>query len=206
MSARNPRLSSIREIAGFWGLVVVVSLVMAAMAFAAGKYWVGGLIAGGTPATPRIEVKSPDQAVAPPADGEEGMTEPPPKALVKSEQRQPTEAEKGELEQKYPQDGAALPGEGGADASKGGDSKALDGSDGTGSYTVKAGSYLDPDNAQRHADELAAKGYATEIVSIEVKGKTYHRVVVGPYTDQSEAERVRDELNAAGYEASVKSR
>ena len=92
------------------------------------------------------------------------------------------------------------------DASTGSDSKPLEASDGTGSYSVKAGSYADPDNAQRHADELTAKGYSTEIVTVEVKGKTYHRVMVGPYTDQAEAERARDELSAAGYEASVKSR
>lgn len=208
MSSRKPRLNGIREIAGFWSLVVVAALIMAALAFAAGKYWVGGLMAKGTPTTPRVEVKAPDSAT-PATDGEEGMTEPPAKAVVKSEQRQPTDAERAELEQKFPQDGAGLhDAQGGdtPDASTGSDAKPLDGSDSAGTYSVKAGSYANPDNAERHADELAAKGYATEIVTVEVKGKTYHRVMLGPYTDQSEAERVRDELNAAGYEASVKSR
>lgn len=209
MSSKTRRPNSIRDIATFWGLVVVASVIMAALAFAAGKYWVGGLIAHGTPTAPQVEVKTPEQTVVPKAEGEEGMTEPPPKAVVKMEQRQPTDAERGEIEQKHPQDGAGLHGATGADTpdtSTGSDSKPLDGSDSSGLYSVKAGSYVDPDNAQRHSDELTAKGYSTEVVTVEVKGKTYHRVMVGPYMDQAEAERVRDELSAAGYEASVKTR
>lgn len=209
MNSKNRRPNSVRDIATFWGLVVVASVIMAVLAFAAGKYWVGGLIARGTPTTPRVEVKAPDEAAVPKTDGEEGMTEPPPKAVVKVEQRQPTDAERGELEQKHPQDGAGLheaTGSDTTDASTGSDSKPLAASDDTGgAYSVKAGSYADPDKAQRIADELSGKGYGTEIVTVEVKGKTYHRVMVGPYAERSEAEGARDELSAAGYEASVKS-
>jgi len=208
MTRRTRRSSGIRDIVTFWSLVVGASLLLAVLAFAAGKYWVGGLIARSAPTVPKVAVKTPDEIAALKSVEDEGMTQPPPKAVVKVEQRQPNDAERSEIEQKYPQDGASLHGATGSDspdASVGSDAKPLDG-DGDGSYSVKAGSYRDPDTAQRHADELTAQGYSTEIVQIEVKGKTYNRVMVGPYTEKAEAERIRDELSAAGYQASVKSR
>lgn len=207
MMKRDRQKPQLKEIVTFWFTVVIVALVLGALAFAAGKFWVGGLIAQNSGNTaPAVTVKTPEEETAPKTEETDSTTEPPAKAVVKLEQREPTEAEKSELEQKYPQDGASLPGSGGPDDSKGGDAKALDDNAKEGEYVVRAGSYVNPDNAQKYADELADKGYSTEIRTVTVKGKKYHRVLVGPYTDKSEAEVVRDDLVQSGFEASVRTR
>jgi cell division protein FtsN len=209
MRTRNRRAAAVREVISFWSIIVVVSLVLAALAFLAGKYWIGGLMANsnaGNPA-PKITVRTPEELEAAKAGNAEN-TEPPEKAVVKMEQREPNEGERSEIEQNHPQDGAGLHATEGADApdaSTGGDTQPIAG-DGEGRYKLVAGAYRSEANAQKQIDDLAAKGYAATMVPVKREGTTYHRVIVGSYDDREQANRVRDEIAIAGVKVTVSSR
>lgn len=202
MRSRTRRTTKFRDVANFWGLVVGVSILLAILGFAAGKYWVGGLMAKQPAATtPRVTVKTPDGGAA----GEKGESEPPPQAVVKMEQRAPTDAERSEIEQNHPQDGATLHKATGVDtpdASTGGDTRTVASADGK--LQVVAGSYKDPANAQRQLEELASKGFSATIIDLNRDGGTYHRVVVGSFDSQDEAQRLLDEVTAAGVKANIR--
>lgn len=201
MRSRTRRTTQFRDVMSFWSLIIVVSIVLAALAFAAGKYWVGGLIAQQPAASaPRLDVKTPGSS----AGGEQGKTEPPPQAVVKMEQRAPTDAERSEIEQNNPQDGATLHGAGASDtpdASKGGDAQPMGAE---GKFQVVAGSYRSEENAQRQVDELAAKGFSATVVDLDRDGAIYHRVVVGSFDTQDEAQPLLDQVTAAGVKANIR--
>lgn len=202
MRSRKRRTTQAREIISFWSLILAVSIVCAGLAFLAGKYWVGGLIAK-NPATtaPRVSVKAPSDAAAEPT----GQSEPPPKAVVKMEQRAPTDAERSEVEQKYPQDGASLHGATGTDtpdASTGSDTQPIEGD--AGSYQVVAGSYKNEANAQRQVDELSSKGFAATIVELNRDGGVYHRVVVGTFDTRDDAQPLLKQVTDAGISANIR--
>jgi cell division septation protein DedD len=212
MRSRNHRTSQAREIITFWGIVLVACAVLCALTFVAGKYWIGGLIArsSGDNPTPKVAVKTADEARADAAD-DERQTDPPAQATVKMEQRAPTEGERSEIEQKYPQDGADLnkaADETGSDESTGSDSKPLDGAapDTGGKFVVVAGSFANPDNARRELEDLAARGYSPSITKVTRNGKTFHRVSIGSYATRDEAEQARDELTAVGKPANITTR
>lgn len=200
MRSRSLRNTQPRDIVTFWSLILVVSVILAGIAFVAGKYWVGGLIAKQpVAAAPRVSVNAPDAAA-----GEQSENEAPPKAVVKLEQRAPTDAERSEIEQNNPQDGATLHGATGADtpdASTGTDAQPIAGD---GKLQVVAGSYRSEDNAQRQVDELAAKGFSATIVKLNRDGGLYNRVVVGAFDTQEEAQRLLDEVTAAGVKANIR--
>jgi septal ring-binding cell division protein DamX len=209
MRTRNRRAAAMREVISFWSIIIVASLFLAMLAFFAGKYWIGGLIArgeAGSPA-PKISVRTPEDLEAARA-GNAANSEPPEKAVVKIEQREPNEGERSEIEQNHPQDGAGLNATAGSDspdASTGTDTQPL-ASDGEGKYKLVAGAYRSEENVQKQIEALAAKGYAATSVPVEREGTTYHRVIVGSYEDREQANRVRDELAAAGVQATVSSR
>lgn len=209
MRTRNRRAAAVREVISFWSIIIVASLFLATLAFFAGKYWIGGLMArneNGNPA-PKIIVRTPEDLEAARA-GDLENAEPPEKAAVKMEQREPNEGERSEIEQNYPQDGAGLNATKDAssvDASTGTDTKPIV-SDGEGKFKLVAGAYRSEANAQKQIDALAGKGYAATVVPVKREGTMYHRVIVGSYEDREQANRVRDELAAAGVQATVSSR
>ena len=57
----------------------------------------------------------------------------------------------------------------------------------TGAVLVLAGSYLSRENAERHASEVQAAGFASRIVDTVVSGKHYFRVLVGDPTSYDSA-------------------
>lgn len=212
MRGTQRRSGGIREIITFWSIVLCASVLLCGLAFLGGKYWIGGLMAKSNAQSglPRVSVQTPEPTD--PDANNPDQTEPPPSAVVKLQQRAPTDAERTEIEQTHPQDGAGLnqAGQGDeSDASTGSDDKPLNGGDSDKGddeavrYRVVAGSYANRENAQREFDDLTARGYSPTIKRVERNGKTYHRVTVASFRDRQEAERVRDELTAAGKEATV---
>lgn len=210
MRSRMRRATRTRDIVIFWTLVLASALILAGLAFLAGKYWVGGLLANSDSSqkAPTVAVKTPDELQEEDLKNQQ-LTEPPNKASVKMQERAPSEGEKSEIEQTYPQDGADLNKTGagaGNDSSTGSDNKPLPGegkSDGSKRFIVSAGSFSTAANADREMSDLLDRGYSPFIVKVEKDGKTYHRVSIGPYATREEAERVRDDLSAAGKAATV---
>lgn len=191
-------------------MIAVASVVLAALGFIAGKYWIGGLMArsSDTAQGPKVIVQSPDKETA--GAEQPGATQPPSQAVIKVAQRAPTDAERSEVEQSAPQDGAGLnrSGEGDQnDTSLGMDTKPLDDSTNATKppvgFTVVAGSYANRTNAEREMANLAAKGYSPSMVRVTSKGQVYNRVLVGTFSTRSEALTIRDQLVADGTPATI---
>jgi len=212
------RSSRIGEIVTFWAIIVACSLVLSGLAFVGAKYWMGGLMAKSKAAqsSPQVVLKTPSEQPEEDSDMGPERVNPPSQAVVKMQQRAPTDAEKGEIEQKYPQDAADLH-EGGKqgspDESTGSDDKALDpdkasGDQGGGGsrYSVVANSYRDAANARRAAADLEGRGYNARIVEVTRDGQTFHRVVVAEFDDRAEAEHMRDRLKGDGVAATIMTR
>lgn len=211
MRNRTRRSSSLRDVLTFWAMILVAAVILAVLGFAGGKYWIGGLLArdGGTTTAPEIALKTPGEDVNGTPGVETANVEPPDKAQIKIEQRDPTEAEKSEIDQGAPQDGAGLNSSGAGDetdASTGSDTKPLDEEADSARYTVTAGSFAKQVNADNEVADLTAKGYQPTVVKVARDGKTYNRVIVGSYSDRAEAEKVRDELAGEGKTVSISTR
>jgi cell division protein FtsN len=194
-------------------MVLIVAALLGAVGFAAGKYLIGGKLSGGgtDQGAPKVIVQDPDQEAQTTGDGQKPA---PAEAQVKMAERAPTAAEKDEIEAGRPQDGAGLNDETGSaaspDSSVGADDKPLSDDEAKaptagkqGAYTVVAGSYADPANADREMVKLQGQGLSPYIVKIKRDGKTFHRVCVGSYGTQAEALKQRDKLREDGLEASV---
>lgn len=217
MRSRIHRSSRFGEVVTFWAIIVACSLVLSALSFVAAKYWVGGLMARSKTAQsgPQLVLKTPDDKPDDEAaDGEGERVDPPSQAVVKMQQRAPTDGEKSEVEQQFPQDAADLHKAGDQDAtddSTGGDDKPMDntaaasGSAG-GQYSVVASSFRDEANARRAASELEGRGYSPRIVQVVRDGQTFHRVVVASFADRAEAEKMRDRLKSDGTAATIMTR
>ena len=218
-----------RAVLGFWALTLTVALVLGAGAFAVGKYLVGGMLKHSEvdQGAPRIVVQNPDDSQT---ESTPNAGPPPREAVVKMAQREPTEAEKQEVELAHPQDGAQLNQQehsaDSPDASTGSDSKPLgdhpataagtDQGDGAspkqakpaagarpGAYSVVTGSFADPANADKEVSRLVAQGYKPYVTKVKREGKTFHRVCVGAFGDQDKAVRLRDRLVGDGTQAAV---
>jgi cell division protein FtsN len=219
MRSRMHRSSRIGEIVTFWAIIAVCSLLLSGLTFVAAKYWVGGLMARSKTAQsgPQLVLKTPDEQPDEQSDTQSERVDPPSQAVVKVQQRAPTDAEKSEIEQAYPQDAAALQAGGDqskADDSTGSDEKPVDGANATdaakggsdGGYSVVASSYRDEANARREAASLEGRGYKARIVAVTRDGQTFHRVVVGNFDNRADAEKMRDRLKDEGTTAAVVSR
>jgi cell division septation protein DedD len=213
-------------------MVLLVSVVLCAAGFAAGKYWVGGLLKRGEVDTgaPRIVVETEEGENRAGQGSDPAAKAPPEDAQVSLSERAASEAEREDIEQRHPQDGAQLSAEEDAankpDESVGSDTKPLPaaetkpekkdtpggaaapaatgGGEG-GSFRVVTGSFSDSANAQRELDSLAAKGFNPRIVKINRDGKVFHRVVVGTFDTRQGAEQLRDKLKQEGTSAAITS-
>jgi cell division protein FtsN len=216
MRSRIRHSSRFGEVVTFWAIIVACSLLLSALSFVAAKYWVGGLMARSKTAQsgPQLVLKTPDDAPDDEVtDGEGERVDPPSQAVVKMQQRAPTDGEKSEVEQQFPQDAADLHKAGDQDAtddSTGGDDKPLDDTAASGSagqqYSVVASSFRDEANARRAASELEGRGYSPRLVEVVRDGQTFHRVVVASFADRAEAEKMRDRLKSEGTAATVMTR
>lgn len=220
MRSRIHRGSRIGEIATFWAIIVLCSLLLSGLAFVAAKYWVGGLMARSkaTQSSPQLVLKTPaEQQQDEGANLGPERVDPPSQAVVKMQPRAPTDGEKSEVEQMYPQDAAGLHASG--DQSKGDDSTGSDDKplDKTGTtdaapaaageqYSVVASSFRDEANARREAEKLGVRGYDARVVDVTRDGQTFHRVVVGSFEDRTEAEHMCDRLKGEGTAATIVTR
>jgi cell division protein FtsN len=65
---------------------------------------------------------------------------------------------------------------------------------------LQAGSFAQPQEADRAKANLAMKGLEASVQQVMVQDKTYYRVLLGPYSKAEDAGRVRAELAQAGIE------
>jgi cell division septation protein DedD len=56
-------------------------------------------------------------------------------------------------------------------------------------YWIQAGSYSMKSLAETQKDRLADHGFAAQLITRELSGKTYFRVRIGPYSNKAEAEK-----------------
>lgn len=68
-------------------------------------------------------------------------------------------------------------------------------------YVLQAGSYPDPKAAEELKAKLALSGFVARVQSVNVNGKTWHRVRVGPYGSASDVETAKAALSEAGVNA-----
>lgn len=68
-------------------------------------------------------------------------------------------------------------------------------------YVLQAGSYPDPKAAEELKARLALSGFVARVQSVNVNGKTWHRVRVGPYGSASDVETAKAALSEAGVNA-----
>ncbi|MBL8300902.1 MAG: SPOR domain-containing protein [Rhodanobacteraceae bacterium] len=68
-------------------------------------------------------------------------------------------------------------------------------------YVLQAGSYPDPKAAEELKAKLALSGFVARVQSVNVNGKTWHRVRVGPYSSASDVETAKTALSEAGVNA-----
>ncbi|NPV45401.1 MAG: SPOR domain-containing protein [Armatimonadetes bacterium] len=228
MNRSSRRRAAPRDILVFWITVACLAVALGAAGFAVGKYLIGGMVGGSEVDTgaPEIVVQSPDDH---PTGTAAPIGPPPAEAVVKVTERAPSEAERIELETQLPQDAAQLSADTGdvnpPDTSLGPDDKPLPpaqasegeekvasksdetggkrGATQKGAYSVVAGSFADPTNAEREVSRLTAQGYKPYVVKVKREGKTFHRVLVGSFADQREATRLRDRLIGEGTPASL---
>ncbi len=72
-----------------------------------------------------------------------------------------------------------------------------------GRWVLQLASSASPVEAEREVKKLQAAGYSPEIVTAEIKGKTWHRVRISGFSSAAEARKTADELKAKlGYQNS----
>lgn len=59
---------------------------------------------------------------------------------------------------------------------------------------LQAASFLDRERAVRTAANLSARGIKTRVEPVDLRGRTFHRVIVGPFFSPAEAEDVKSRL------------
>ncbi len=183
----------------FWLIVGLICVVGGALAYQAGRYWVTDLISDVQVDTGQIQLPSQGTEGSPPAG--RASHEAPGTAEVTVEEREPTEAEKREIElrtlereaaRQEPQDGAEL-----------NERIAVAAVEDEGDWMVVAGSFLQKANADRAADKLSRKGYAPFITEFEKDGLKYRRVTVAIFRDREEAGELVSRLAEEGITATV---
>ena len=70
-------------------------------------------------------------------------------------------------------------------------------------YIVLAGSFKNPDYAQRHKAKLALAGIESQIETVAAGGDTFHRVRIGPRESLASAEAVLRQLRINGFDGRV---
>lgn len=198
-----------------FGLIVAVLCgIVGVSAYQFGKHYLGARMHE-MKVRQRAPEIVPQPAVSPAATGE--SEEPPVKPVVIMTEREPTvhEERRARREITEPQDGAQL------HAARADDRPASPSADEdeeppaptptpqapppakAGEFTVVAGAFADPVNAQRQVERLAERGYHAYTRTVERDGITYRRVHVGSYGSRDEAEEVRDRLRSQGFDATV---
>lgn len=198
----------------FWLVVAVLCGVCGATAYQVGKHYVAAHLH-------ETEFKQPAPEIVPQVTTrvatDEETEQPPVKPVVIMTEREPTarEERRARREITEPQDGAQLhqaEAEAARDANAEEEEEAATAEasseetatgPGAGEFSVVAGSFADPTNAQRQVERLAERGYQAYTTTVEKNGITYRRVHVGVYDSRDEAEKVRDRLRSQGIDAMV---
>ena len=204
MGRRRSKADTWREGMGFWLIVLLICMVAGVISYQAGRNWVGRHLA-----EVNLRANQPELPSAGETDTEVvGLDEldtstPPLTPTVTITDREPSEAEKVEVERanldRQAQDEAE---EGASDTAPHGEAEP-DAEVSEGGYVVTAGSYADQDNAQRAIQRLTEKGYRPFISEVDKEGITYQRVNVAVFDDRGQAEQLRDELKKQGFVSGV---
>jgi cell division protein FtsN len=70
-----------------------------------------------------------------------------------------------------------------------------------GRYILQVGAYSDAGVADEQKAKLAMAGFTSQVQSITVNGKIFHRVRLGPYASASELQAAKRELSNSGINA-----
>ena len=71
------------------------------------------------------------------------------------------------------------------------------------SFSIQAGSYSKPENAQKLVDELTAKGYEAYITQYMADGLNFYRVRVGRFNTKDELLPTESRLKAEGLPTKI---
>ncbi len=197
----------------FWAIVTVICGIVFFAAYIFGKDWLGTRLR-------EMEIRqgapeiSPDVSLQQPTGGEDAHPEPPEKAVVVIEEREPSARERREVEREIeaqqPQDGAQLHkaeekarSEKPQEESAPQEPSASPVPAGTGGYVVTAGSFADEGNARRVLAGLAQQGYQPFLTTVQSEGMTFQRVNVVVCRTRAEAVKIQNTLKAQGYDSGV---
>ncbi|MEL7312082.1 MAG: SPOR domain-containing protein [Pseudomonadota bacterium] len=75
-----------------------------------------------------------------------------------------------------------------------------------GAYIIQAGSFQNPDDADKMRATVALLGMRAQIQTVEVREQEFHRVIVGPLTELSRLNDYRDRLTREGIDIQVRKR
>lgn len=67
-------------------------------------------------------------------------------------------------------------------------------------YRLKAGSFTDPERADRLKAQLILNGFNTQIESANINDKTWYRVFTGPFSNRSQMNKAQDQLVNMGIQ------
>lgn len=197
----------------FWTVVALICSIVFFAAYVFGKDWLGARLR-------EMEIRqgapdiSPGVSLPQSAGGEDADQEPPEKAVIVIEEREPSGRERREVERaiaaEEPQDGAQLHeaeeesrSEEPQDESAPEEPSTSPVPSGTGGYVVTAGSFADEGNARRVLAELAEQGYQPFLTRVQSEGMTFQRVNVAVCRTRGQAVKIQNTLKAQGYDSAV---
>jgi len=212
MSQRKPTLGErIMEGLRFWAVVMVICAVVGLAFYAIGRRYVGSHLH-------EMKVQQGAPEITPMDDSNtqaaQQSAEPPEKAVVTMQEREPTPRERREAEQELsnegPQDGAELhsaeaaaPGNQTTASSHGEESPEGGAGSAAGEFVVSAGSFANSENASDLVTRLAGMGYHPYVTHIDRDGVSYSRVNVASFQSRDEANKLADKLRSSGLDARV---
>ena len=185
----------------FWATTFVIAGVCAAGSYHLGRHVVGEALRkdDSSKTRPRFAVQTREE---PAEDIEE---EPPVKAEVTVEPREPTERElaearRAEADAKAAEEARAAESE---DVSETDEREPPAEAGRDARYVVRAGSYTQAERARAMVERLAQSGYQPYVTEAVIAGESFHRVNVASLSTRAAAEQLREQLRASGYEATV---
>jgi cell division protein FtsN len=70
-------------------------------------------------------------------------------------------------------------------------------------YSVQAGAYRTPEDAETQRAKLAMLGFDAKISEREQSGHTVYRVRIGPFDKKDEAEKAKERLDGSGVDTAL---
>ena len=198
---RKKEPSTAASVLKFWATTFVIAGVCAVGSYHFGKHVVGEALRkdDSSKTRPRFAVQTREEPA------EEIEDEPPAKAEITVEPREPTERElaearRAEAEAKAAEKARATETEDAAETDE--REPAAEAGRNT-RYVVRAGAYTQPERARAMIERLAQSGYQPYITEVVIGGESFQRVNVASLSTKEAAEQLKSQLEASGYEATV---